>query len=127
VDVYLGMAGPLESRPSAAVLEPRGIEIEAPLRYAIVAPSFEAKGKVRVSPFESTLGYHVIGSDGNLLSAGSLMVQAEMGQPGTFTGSIAMPPEYRGPARLLIFEGSAADGLILTWATLEVFAAGGAS
>ncbi len=78
-----------------------------------------------ISPFENTLGYHVFGADGQLLSAGSVMVQAELGQPGTFDSLVAMPPTYRGPARLVVFEASAADGLNLTFATLDVFVAGG--
>lgn len=126
VDVYLGMASPPESRPTALVLEGRTISIESPGSYSIAAPTFEVRGQVAISPFESTLGYHVLGSDGNLLSAGSLQVQAEMGQPGTFTGTISLPDAYRGPARVIIFEGSAADGLILASATLDVFAGGAA-
>ncbi len=124
VDVYLGMASPPESRPTPPVLEARSISIDAPTSYAIAAPTFEVKGHVAVSPFESTLGYHVFGGDGRLLTAGSLQVQAEMGQPGSFASSISLPEAYRGPARLVIFEGSAADGLILASATLDVFATG---
>jgi len=121
VDVYLGMASPPESRPTPLVLEARAMSIDSPASYAIVAPTFEVRGQVTISPFESTLGYHVLGGDGNLLAAGSIQVQAEMGQPGAFTGSISLPDSYRGPARLILFEGSAADGLILMSATLDVF------
>jgi hypothetical protein len=121
VNVYLGLASPPESRPTPLVLEARAISIDSPASYAIVAPTFEVTGQVTVSPFESTLGYHVSRGDGNLLTAGSIQVQAEMGQPGTFTGSISLPDAYRGPARLVIFEGSAADGLILMSATLDFF------
>ncbi len=124
VDVYLGMASPPETRPAPLALEGRTISIDRPDSYSIVTPTFEVRGQVTISPFESTLGYHVLGSDGNLLAAGSMQVQAEMGQPGTFSGSISLPETYRGPARLVIFEGSAADGLILASATLDVFATG---
>jgi hypothetical protein len=126
VDLYLGMAAPPESRPSARVLESRGIFIDSPTRYSVSPPSFEVRGRVSLSPFENTLGYHVFGADGRLLNAGSLMVQAELGQPGIFTSPISSPASYRGPLRLVIFEGSAADGLVLASATLDLFVEGGA-
>ncbi|MCX6025193.1 MAG: hypothetical protein NTY23_02860 [Chloroflexi bacterium] len=125
VDLYLGMTVPPESRPSAQVLESRSIHIDSPARYSVAPPTFEVRGRVSLSPFENTLGYHVFGADGRLLNAGSLMVQAELGQPGTFASPIAAPASYRGPVRLLIFEGSAADGLILASATLDLFVDGG--
>ncbi len=125
VDLYLGMTAPPESRPSALVLESRGITIDWPARYSVSSPSFEVRGRVSLSPFENTLGYHVFGADGRLLNAGSLMVQAELGQPGTFVSPISSPASYRGPLRLVIFEGSAADGLVLASATLDLFVAGG--
>ena len=125
VDLYLGMTAPPESRPSARVLESRGIYIDSPARYSVSPPSFEVRGRVSLSPFENTLGYHVFGADGRLLNAGSLMVQAELGQPGIFAGPISAPASYHGPLRLVIFEGSAADGLILASATLDLFVDGG--
>jgi len=125
VDLYLGMTAPPESRPSALVVESRGIYINWPSPYSVSPPSFEVHGRVNLSPFENTLGYHVFGADGRLLSAGSLMVQAELGQPGIFASPISSPASYRGPLHLVIFESSAADGLVLASATLDLFAAGG--
>jgi hypothetical protein len=125
VDIYLGMELPPVSRPSAQVLGSRSLSIDWPSRYSISPPTLEIRGRVSISPFENTLGYHVFGADGRLLSEGSLMVQAELGQPGTFAGPVTIPLSYRGPARLVIFEASAADGLMVTSATLDLYLAGG--
>ena len=125
VDLYLGMAAPPESRPSALVLDSRNIHIESPARYSVSPAAFEVRGRVSLSPFENTLGYHVFGADGRLLHAGSLMVKAELGQPGIFASPVSAPASYRGPLRLVIFEGSAADGLVLASATLDLFVDGG--
>ncbi len=120
VDVYLGMDQSPKTRPGPQVLAARQILIAAPNAYASVDNPFEIRGTVKVSPFEATLAYMVYDAEGYPIGTGTIMVQAEMGQPGSFVGQIRYLMGTTGAGRIEILERSPADGFVLGSASLEV-------
>jgi len=124
-DIYLGSDTPPETRPSEQVLAARQIVIDSPMNGAQVAGSFPVFGRVTVSPFENNLGYHVYDEASQRIAASNLIVQAELGQPGTFQGEIQIPDGHQGPILVEIFEASAADGFVLARGVLSVLVAPG--
>jgi Immunoglobulin-like domain of bacterial spore germination len=124
VDVYLGMDRSPETRPRPQILAARQIVITAPQPYVTVDNPFEIQGTVKVSPFEGTLVYMVYDAEGYPIGTGPIQVQAEMGQPGPFVGTIRYLKGTTGAGRIEVLERSAADGFVLGSASLEVIFGG---
>lgn len=120
VDIYLGMPVPPEARPLPELLETRRIFVDSPGQGATVTNPFEIKGSVTVAPFENFLLVRLYNANGEKIGDSSIQVQAPVGGPGVFTGSISYPQEVTGPGWLEVLEVSAADGSVLTRAWLNV-------
>jgi len=109
------------SQPAAtATTPPRQILIDAPAPGAMVSSPLEVRGSVSVSPFESTLRWRVYDAAGQVVGQGPIMVDAEMGQPGSFADQIAFTVSAGGPGRLEIAEESAKDGSVVVSASVDV-------
>jgi heat shock protein HslJ len=98
----------------------RIITIDSPVEGVQVSSPVAVRGSVTVSPFESTLTYHVVDASGKLLGAGPVMVDAEMGTPGAFSGLLQFEAATPGPGRIEILELSARDGSEMAKATVNV-------
>lgn len=116
-----GLAPTADIGPTAAPTPvPNEIVIEFPLPGATVSSPVEVRGRVKMSPFESTLLGRVLDAQGNLLGQGPIQVAAEMGQPGPFSGQIPFHTEAEGPGRVEVLEISPKDGAVMTYAAVEV-------
>ncbi len=107
-------ATPAPTQPEAIItlIAPRpGDEVTSPV---------EVRGSVTVSPFESTLLGRVYDMAGQVVGSAPIMVAAEMGQPGTFVGSIPFTVATAGPGRVEVAEISAKDGTVVLRASVEV-------
>jgi hypothetical protein len=98
----------------------RSIALEAPAAGALVSSPVEVRGRVSVSPFESTLRGRVYNAQGQVVGEGAIQVAAEMGQPGTFAGSIAFAPGSGGPGQVEVADISPKDGAVLASAAQAV-------
>jgi hypothetical protein len=121
--------GPPAPQAPAAVVSPtaglggRIIYLDAPLPGATVGDPVPVRGRVTVSPFEATLRGRVYDAGGALLGEGPIMVTAEMGRPGPFTGTIPLRAgriAAAGLARVEVAEVSARDGAVIVSATAEI-------
>ncbi len=112
---------------STATTPPRQIWIDAPAPGAAVSSPLELRGSVSVSPFESTLLWQVYDSAGQVIGRGPIMVDAEMGQPGSFADQITFSSTAGGPGRIEVAELSAKDGSVVVSASVDVVLAGSPS
>ncbi len=116
-----GLAPTAEVGPTAAPTPiPNEIVIDFPLPGSTVSSPVEVRGRVKMSPFESTLLGRVVDAQGNLLGQGPVQVAAEMGQPGPFSGQIPFTIDAAGPGRVEVLEISPKDGAVMTYAAVEV-------
>ncbi len=116
-----GLAPTAEVRPTTVPTPvPNEIVIEFPLSGDTVFSPVEVRGRVQMSPFESTLLGRVLDAQGNLLGQGPLQVAAEMGKPGPFSGQIPFRADVAGPGRVEVLEISPKDGAVMTYAAVEV-------
>jgi Immunoglobulin-like domain of bacterial spore germination/Sporulation and spore germination len=106
------------------VAQPHQILIDAPLAGATVSSPVEVRGTVSVSPFESTLRGRVYDAAGQVVGEGPIMVDAEMGQPGSFAGKIPFTVNAGGPGKVEIADISAKDGSVIASASVDVILAG---
>jgi len=109
---------PATPRPSVA--PPRSIVLEAPQSGAIVANPVQVRGRVSVTPFESTLRGRVYDANGQVVGEGPIMVAGTMGQPGTFDGPIGFQVGSGGPGRVEVAEISPKDGSVVVNAAVDV-------
>jgi hypothetical protein len=75
---------------------------------------------VSVTPFESTLRGRVYDATGQVVGEGPIMVDSEMGQPGTFSGQIDFQAGSGGPGQIEVAEVSPRDGAVVDRAVVEV-------
>jgi hypothetical protein len=105
-----------------------------PEAIAILAP---ANGSRLVSPltvegvadptFENHLGLRLLTMDGTTLAAGAAIIEAPIGERGTFQGELAFSVSAEQPATLQVFASSARDGGLTHLASVVVtLAPGGA-
>jgi hypothetical protein len=116
-------AAPSSSPVGTATTPPRQILIDAPAPGASVSSPLEVRGSVTVSPFESTLRWRVYDAAGQVVGEGPIMVDAEMGQPGSFAGQIPFTVSAGGPGRVELAELSAKDGSVIVSAAVDVILA----
>ena len=89
----------------------RVITINEPSHWSTVNNPFTISGSVSVLPFENTLGYRLLLTDGTKVNEGSLMVTPTTGTAGTFTKDFDL--SSAGITDWIIvqlFDVSAADG-----------------
>jgi len=103
---------------------PREIRLDAPQEGAAIANPVRVRGWVSVSPFESTLVVRIRDAQGNLLAVTPIMVDAEMGQPGTFDAQVGFIAPPSGTGVLEVVELSAQDGSVVVSARVGVRFAG---
>jgi hypothetical protein len=109
------------SQPTATpTLPPRIIVLESPQPGATISSPVQVSGQVSVSPFEATLRGRVYDAQGQVLGEGPIMVAAEMGQPGSFSGSIVFRAGAGGPGRVEVADISPKDGSVLASASVDV-------
>ncbi len=112
--------------PTATPASPtRSITLEAPIGGALVSSPVEVRGRVSVSPFESTLRGRVYNAQGQVVGEGAIQVAAEMGQPGAFAGSIVFDSGAGGPGKVEVADISPKDGAVLASAVQTVVLAAG--
>ncbi|MGC8873395.1 MAG: Gmad2 immunoglobulin-like domain-containing protein [Chloroflexia bacterium] len=99
---------------------PPAITLVAPRPGETVSSPVEVRGSVAVSPFESTLLGRVYDAAGQVVGSAPIMVAAEMGQPGTFVGTILFVVDTPGPGRVEVAELSAKDGSVVVQASVDV-------
>lgn len=103
-----------------ATIPPRQIVIEQPAAGATISSPVLVQGRVSVSPFEATLRGRVYDAAGQVVGEGPIMVAAEMGTPGPFSGGLAFSVRAAGPGRVEIAEISAKDGSVVASAAVDV-------
>lgn len=107
---------------------PQEITILTPNANAIVDNPIQITGKVAVLPFEGTLVIRIYGSSGQLVAETPIIVQGELGGPGSFEATIAYGGSP-GSGRVEVYDFSPKDGSVLASAvvpiTLGGFAGGG--
>jgi hypothetical protein len=99
---------------------PRTIILESPQNGATISSPVQVSGRVNVSPFEATLRGRVYDVQGQVLGEGPIMVSAEMGQPGPFSGSITFQAGSGGPGKVEVADISPKDGSVLASASVDV-------
>ncbi len=101
----------LTSRVAAGATE-RVITIESPADNAEVTNPVTITGSVSIAPFENTLVYKILTSNGEIIELGPLMVDApDLGAPGVFTLTLDLSTSgYCGPLRVELWDISVADG-----------------
>jgi hypothetical protein len=113
-------------QPPAPTGPARSIALDTPQSGATISSPVQVSGQVSVSPFEATLRGRVYDAQGQVLGEGPIMVAAEMGQPGSFNGSIRFRATTGGPGRVEVADISPKDGSVLASAAVDVVLAGGA-
>jgi hypothetical protein len=111
---------PANQSAATATTPPRQILIDAPSPGATVSSPLELRGSVSVSPFESTLLWRVYDAAGQVVAQGPIMVDAEMGRPGSFADQITFSVSAGGPGRIELAELSAKDGSVVVSASVDV-------
>jgi hypothetical protein len=96
------------------------IILSAPRQGARVASPVAVAGHVSVTPFEATLRGRVYDGAGRVVGEQAIHVDAEMGQPGDFAGSIAYESPLGGQARVEVTEISPKDGAVIAQAVAGV-------
>lgn len=99
---------------------PREIVLEVPQSGATISSPVEVRGRVSVSPFESTLVCTIYDAQDQIISKTPVQVHAEMGQPGPFAASIPFTVSSSGPGKLEIAEFSPKDGSVVVSVTVDV-------
>ena len=103
----------------------RQIVLETPLSGAPVGASVEVRGWISTVPFENNLTYRVYSEGGVVIERGWIMVEGDLGDPGTFAKSITLAnARVAGPVRIEVRDVSEADGSLFTSTTVQVFFAG---
>ncbi len=109
---------------TASTVEPtapaRWIILSEPVLGTVIASPVHVHGEVAITPFESTLRARVYDAQGQTLGEVPIMLTSEMGQPGTFDGSIPFSATSRGAGKVEIAELSAKDGSIVVSASVDV-------
>jgi hypothetical protein len=113
-------AAPPSQASATPTTPPRTIVLESPQNGATVSSPVQVSGLVSVSPFEATLRGRVTDAQGQVLGEGPIMVAAEMGQPGPFSGSIVFRAGSGGPGRVEVADISAKDGSVIVSAGVNV-------
>jgi len=98
----------------------RMIALEVPQNGAVVRSPVLVRGRVSVSPFESTLRGRVYDTQGQVVGEGPIQVAGEMGQPGTFESQIPFHVLAGGPGRVEVAEVSMQDGSVVVSAVANV-------
>jgi spore germination protein GerM len=94
--------------------------LETPQNGATITSPVQVSGQVSVSPFEATLRGRVYDAQGRVLGEGPIMVAAEMGQPGSFSGSLTFHTGSGGAGKVELADISPKDGSMLASATVDV-------
>jgi len=114
------LAPTLQAIPPTATTPPRSITLDEPQNGASLSGLARVRGSVAVSPFESTLRGRVYDASGAVVGEGPVMVSAEMGQPGTFDGTIPFTIAAAGPGYVEVAELSPKDGSPIIAAGVDV-------
>lgn len=89
------------------------IRIEEPQEGAQITSPVTVRGRVSMVASESTLVVYVYGAGGLLLAEAPVVVDAEVGQPGTFETQIAFAMPPGGSGRVEVLELSTRDGSVM--------------
>ena len=115
----------LEAAQAARRPMQRQIVLETPLSGAPVGASVEVRGWISTVPFENNLTFRVYSEGGVVIERGWIMVEGDLGDPGTFAKSITLAnARVAGPVRIEVRDVSEADGSLFTSTTVQVFFAG---
>jgi hypothetical protein len=107
--------------PVATAQTPRTITIEVPGNGASVTSPVAVQGRVTVAPFENNLVGRVYDGSGREVGRGPITVTApDMGQPGTFSGSIPFSVSGFTPGRVEIEDVNASGGPPFATASVQV-------
>ncbi len=109
---------PGQARPSATP-NPRQLRITYPAPNQSVRCPFTVRGDFTMAPFEATYRLRIYDAAGNVLYEAPLMVQVEMGQPGSFV-SVVGCNALSGRGVLEIAELSMRDGSIVVSARVAL-------
>lgn len=115
-------APPTQTPTSTAV--PREIRIDEPREGAAVTGTLRVRGWVSISPFENTLVVRILDADGLILLDEPILVDAEIGQPGTFDATLQFPVPASGSGALEVLEFSPLDGAVVASARIRITFAG---
>lgn len=100
---------------------PRSITIQQPFPNQGVCGPVRVSGAVNVTPFEATLTGRVLNGSGAVIGLGPVMVQGELGRPGTFNTQLEFDrSRATGIGRVEIAELSAKDGSVVISASVPV-------
>lgn len=103
----------------------RQIVLETPLSGTPVGRSVEVRGWISMAPFENNLTYRVYSEGGVVIDRSWIMVEGDLGEPGTFAKSITLANTLAaGPIRIEVRDVNEADGSLFTSTTVQVFATG---
>ena len=115
----------LEAAQAARRPMQRQIVLQTPLSGAPVGASVEVRGWISTVPFENNLTYRVYSEGGVVIERGWIMVEGDLGDPGTFAKSITLAnARAAGPVRIEVRDDSEADGSLFTSTTVQVFFTG---
>ena len=115
----------LEATQTARRPMQRQIVLETPLSGAPVGANVEVRGWISAAPFENNLTYRVYSEAGVVIERGWIMVEGDLGDPGTFAKSITLAgAPAAGPVRIEVRDVSEADGSLFTSTTVQVLATG---
>ena len=115
----------LEARQTARRRVQPQIVLQTPLSGAPVGTSVDVRGWISTVPFENNLTYRVYSEGGVVIERGWIMVEGDLGDPGTFAKSITLANAHAaGPVRIEVRDVSEADGSLFTSTTVQVLSIG---
>ena len=114
---------PTATATATATTPPRQIILTSPAPGATISSPVEVSGSVTVSPFEATLVVRVYDAGGGVVGEEPIMVAAEMGQPGPFSGQVSFLATADGPGQVEVVEISPRDGSVVVSAAVDVMLA----
>ena len=94
----------------------RDITLSEPVPGSKISKQFQVAGSFTISPFEATLVVRVMDVNDQVVYQGSIMAPVDnLGDPGTFTGTVDMSSSNPEPGlvRIEVYETSMADGTTL--------------
>lgn len=107
--------------PCGGGIPVRSITLRQPFPNQAICSPVTVSGSVTVSPFEATLAGRVYNNSGQIIGAGPIHVNAEMGKPGTFLGQLTFDKaRASGYGRVQVAELSAKDGSVVVSASAPV-------
>ena len=120
--VQVLLAAPANRRPVPQQPAPRQIVLQTPVTGAAVGAGIEVRGWISTVPFENNLTYRVYSEGGTVIDRGWIMVEADLGDRGTFAKSITLAgTQVAGPVRIEVRDVNEADGSLFASTTVQAF------